>query len=110
MSQYKIKNNGITFAQTSPSSVAAFLALSYKADVNYNNRKIVWSHEVDSALIAGKDFDEALKIVDGAISIRSTQFQKESDARFEKKMAKFREEREQLMKENNIIELNRKGA
>lgn len=104
MTQYKIKFNKKTFAQADRSSVAAFIALSYKADVNYDNRKTVWSYESDFALIAGKEFDEAVKIIDGAISIRTAQFDKDSQARYENKMAKWREEREQYMAENNIID------
>jgi hypothetical protein len=108
MTQYKIKFNKKTFAQADRSSVAAFIALSYKADVNYDNRKIVWNYEADFALIAGKEFDEALKIVDGAISIRSAQFDKESDARYQKKMAQLHQEHQQYMQENHIVDNNAK--
>lgn len=104
MTQYKIKFNKKTFAQADRSSVAAFIALSYKADINYDNRKTVWSYKDDFALIEGKEFDQALIVIDVTISARTYQFDKDSQARYEKKMAKWREEREQYMAENNIID------
>ncbi len=85
MAQYKVKKNELVLAQSDVISVAAFLALSYSADVYYDGRKIVWNAKNDAALIAGQGAD-TLKVIEGAIGVRTASHRAASQARFIKKM------------------------
>jgi hypothetical protein len=88
MSQFKIKKNQTIIAQTDIAGVAAWLALSYSADVYYSNSgnaKVVWNNHKDFDLIVNEG-KESLKVIEGAIGCRTESFRAARQARFIKRM------------------------
>lgn len=92
---YKLKLNGITFAQADRPSVAAFIALSYNAEINYENRKSIWNPQKERRgwlQVSQAAIDELTQIIEE----RTAKFNRESARRFEKKMEEYRKEREAM--------------
>ena len=90
---YKIKVNGKMIAQADRPAVAAYLALSYNAEVNYDNRSTVWNPKKESKgwlAISQEAIDELAQI----ITERVEKYTAEADARYYKKMEQFYKERE----------------
>lgn len=89
---YKIKLNGKIIAQADRPSIAAYLALSYNAEVNYDNRTTVWNPAKERRgwlQMTQNAVDELAEI----ITERVEQYKKEADARYYKKMRNWYEER-----------------
>lgn len=88
MPAYKIKKNNYTVAQADAPAVAAYIALSYGASINYDNRTTIYNPAKDTQFIGRGLSDEVINEFAALITERTEKFRKESHERYIAKAAK----------------------
>lgn len=88
MPAYKIKKNNYTVAQADAPAVAAYIALSYGASINYDNRTTIYNPAKDTQFIGRGLSNEVINELAALITERTEKFNKESHERYIVKAAK----------------------
>lgn len=102
MPAYKIKKNNYTVAQADAPAVAAFIALSYGASINYNNRTTIYNPTKDTQFIGRGVSNEVIDELAQLITERTEKFDREADARYVAKVEKQVAERDARLAERGM--------